>query len=150
MNGASRGSNVCNCCNSGELLPLISLCLCQCTINSRCNNSCALQVYGGAISLIIGSYSWCQLGQGLCIAQAVDTYCIDCAASLSEVVIFNSTARSNTWSTRKLFAPLLLCIKIMVLVCHFVTFCRSPQMLLHMERLCEPCCMPLNLFGYQS
>ena len=115
----------------------------------RCNNKCALQVYGGAISLIIGSYSWCQLGQGLCIAQAVDTYCIDCAASLSEVVIFNSTARSNTSSTQKP-SVLLLCIKIMVLVCHFETFGRFPQMVLHLERLCEPCCMPLNMFGYQS
>ena len=55
--------------------------------------------------MIIGSYSWCQVGQGWCIAQAVDTYCIDCAASLSEVVIFNSTARSNTWSTQKTVCP---------------------------------------------
>jgi hypothetical protein len=71
----------------------------------RCKNKCVLQVYGGAISLIIGSYSWCQIGPGWCIAQAVDTYCIDCAASLSEVVIFNSTARSNTWSTQKIVCP---------------------------------------------
>ncbi len=58
-----------------------------------------IQVYGGAISMIIGPYVWSELVTGVAgglNATSGDTYCSNCGVSMSEISIFDSGARSIT------------------------------------------------------
>ena len=66
-----------------------------------------LQVYGGAISGNIGSYVWSKIGYGNSNAASGDTYCSDCAVTISHVSIVDSVTRSNT-SGRDLAALFIL------------------------------------------
>ena len=57
-----------------------------------------MQVYGGTISIIIGSYSWSladNTDNSLSTALSGDTYCSGCAVVVSDVAIINSIAVSN-------------------------------------------------------
>ena len=54
-----------------------------------------MQVYGGAISIMIGSYSWSLSFAGRSAAQSGDTYCSGCTVNVSDVAITNSVAVSN-------------------------------------------------------
>ncbi len=56
------------------------------------------QVYGGATSIMIGSYSWSFSGSPskiASIARSGDSYCSGCVASMSDVAVTNSIAVSN-------------------------------------------------------
>ncbi len=64
-----------------------------------------VQVYGGTISIMIGSYSWSHADR-LSLAQSGDTYCSSCAVDVSDVAIINSTAVSNIFG--KLYAAFRL------------------------------------------
>jgi hypothetical protein len=57
----------------------------------------ALQVYGGAVSMIIGSYSWSFVGVGSSSVQSGDTLCIQCSISMSGITIRNSHATTSTY-----------------------------------------------------
>jgi hypothetical protein len=50
-------------------------------------------VYGGATSIMIGSYSYSNSGQST--AQSGDTYCSGCTVNVSDVAFINSFALSN-------------------------------------------------------
>jgi hypothetical protein len=54
------------------------------------------QVYGGAISMMIGSYVYSLIGSGISIATSGETLCIDCAVAVTGVSIINSATRSMT------------------------------------------------------
>ena len=54
-----------------------------------------MQVYGGAISIMIGSYSWSISPSGQSNAQSVDTYCSGCTVNVSDVAITNSVANAT-------------------------------------------------------
>jgi hypothetical protein len=62
-------------------------------------------VYGGSISIMIGSYSWSFSSSGPSAAVSGDAYCSGCTVNVSDVAITNSVALSNT--TGKLRAALL-------------------------------------------
>jgi hypothetical protein len=68
----------------------------------RCDARSFLQVYGGAISIMIGSYSWSSNQVASSSAQSGDTYCSVCTVNVSDVVISNSVVVSKT--TSKLWA----------------------------------------------
>ncbi len=53
-------------------------------------------MYGGAISIMIGSYSWSFSYSGPSTAQSGDTYCSGCTVNVSDVALTNSVAASNT------------------------------------------------------
>ena len=53
-----------------------------------------MQVYGGAISIMIGSYSLSFSDSGGSTAQSGDTYCSGCTVNVSDVAITNSMAVS--------------------------------------------------------
>jgi hypothetical protein len=55
-----------------------------------------MQVYGGAISAMIGSYVWSQIGFGDSNATAADTLCSNCGVAMSGVSITSSATRSIT------------------------------------------------------
>ena len=52
-------------------------------------------MYGGAISIMIGSYLWSFSISGQSTAQSGDTYCSGCTVNVSDVAIANSTAVSS-------------------------------------------------------
>ena len=52
-------------------------------------------MYGGAISIMIGSYSWSSSFSGTSTAQSDHTYCSGCSVNVSDVAITNSVAVSN-------------------------------------------------------
>ena len=52
-------------------------------------------MYGGAISIMIGSYLWSFSISGQSTAQSGDTYCSGCAVNVSDVTVTNSIAVSN-------------------------------------------------------
>ena len=54
-----------------------------------------MQVYGGAISIMIGSYSWSYDFSGQSIARSGDTNCSGCTVNVSDVAMSNSTAVSS-------------------------------------------------------
>ena len=60
------------------------------------SKSCEMQVYGGTISIMIGSFARSQIGFGSPSASSSNTSCRDCAVSVLDVTILNSTARSST------------------------------------------------------
>jgi hypothetical protein len=66
-----------------------------------------LQVYGGAISVNIGSYVKSKNGYGNSNGASGDTYCSDCTVTMSHVSIVDSVTRSNT-SGRVLAALFIL------------------------------------------
>jgi hypothetical protein len=53
-------------------------------------------VYGGAASIMIGSYSRSYSGSRSATAQSGDTYCIGCTVNVSDVTITNSEAVSGS------------------------------------------------------
>ena len=55
-----------------------------------------MQVYGGTISIMIGSFARSQIGFGNANASSGNTSCRDCAVSVLDVTILNSTAKSST------------------------------------------------------
>jgi len=56
-----------------------------------------LQVYGGTISIFIGSFSLSNINNlGFSFAQSGDTFCNGCAVSVTDVKIINSFAISST------------------------------------------------------
>jgi hypothetical protein len=63
----------------------------------------ANQVYGGAISVTIGSYSMAQAGTGASIASSGDTLCCNSSVSLESIYILNSTSQSSTSGKFRLF-----------------------------------------------
>jgi hypothetical protein len=56
----------------------------------------ALQVYGGAIGVIIGPNAWSFTGEGRSIASCESTSCTNCSLNISGTSITNSRAISNT------------------------------------------------------
>jgi hypothetical protein len=56
----------------------------------------ALQVYGGAIGVIVGPYSRSFLGSGQSFASCANTTCTNCSVRISGTSITNSRALSNT------------------------------------------------------
>jgi hypothetical protein len=56
----------------------------------------ANQVYGGAISVTIGSYSMAQAGTGASIASSGETLCRNSSVALENIYILNSTSQSST------------------------------------------------------
>jgi hypothetical protein len=71
-----------------------------CLVESRAHNAFpftfAIQVYGGAISVIIGAYVWSEIGSGRSNATSGDTYCSDCGVLMSGISIINSDVKSIT------------------------------------------------------
>jgi len=63
----------------------------------------ANQVYGGAISVTIGSYSMAQAGTGASIASSGDTLCRNSSVALENIHILNSTSQSSTSGKFSLF-----------------------------------------------
>jgi hypothetical protein len=63
-----------------------------------------VQVYGGTISIMIGSYSWSYAEDlGISFANSSNTYCSSCAVDVSDVAIINSTAVSSRVSNNGAF-----------------------------------------------
>jgi hypothetical protein len=62
-----------------------------------------VQVYGGTISIMIGSYSWSYANTDRSLANSGDTYCSSCAVDVSDVAIINSTAVSSSFSNNGAF-----------------------------------------------
>jgi hypothetical protein len=64
-------------------------------------------VYGGAISIMIGSYVWSKSVTAGSIADSDGTYCSGCKVNVSDVAISNSVAVSNTsselWAAMRVF-----------------------------------------------
>jgi hypothetical protein len=54
------------------------------------------QVYGGAISVVIGPYLWSFIGTGDSVAECDRTTCDDCSVLMSGISIRNSRAFSNS------------------------------------------------------
>ena len=56
-------------------------------------------MYGGAASIMIGSYSWSfsdvSQSKTASMARSGNTYCSGCAVSMSDVAVTNSIALSN-------------------------------------------------------
>jgi hypothetical protein len=57
--------------------------------------SCLFQVYGGAISVIVGSYVRSQIGLAVSKASCDDTRCNNCDVSMVDVSIACSDAVSS-------------------------------------------------------
>jgi hypothetical protein len=55
-----------------------------------------LQVYGGAISVMVGPHAWSFIGTGFSNASCGDTICELCAVSISNTSIANSRAVSSS------------------------------------------------------
>ena len=55
----------------------------------------ALQVYGGAIGVIVGPYAWSFIEKGDSLASCESTTCTDCSLNISGTSITNSRALSN-------------------------------------------------------
>lgn len=54
------------------------------------------QVYGGAISVVVGPYLWSFIGAGDSVAECDNTTCADCSVLMSGISIRNSRAFSNS------------------------------------------------------
>ena len=72
-----------------------------------------VQVYGGATSIMIGSYSWSfspydQFSTAQ--SQSGNTHCIGCAVNVSDVAVTNSTAVSNTTGELRAVFHVLQCV----------------------------------------
>ena len=68
----------------------------------------ANQVYGGAISVTIGSYSMSQTGTGASIATSGDTLCRNSSVALENIYILNSTSQSSTSGKFSLFQTVFI------------------------------------------
>jgi hypothetical protein len=55
----------------------------------------AVQVYGGAIGVIVGPYAWSFIEKGGSFASCGSTTCTDCSLNISGTSITNSRALSN-------------------------------------------------------
>jgi hypothetical protein len=74
-----------------------------------------VQVYGGAISAMIGSYVWSQIGFGSSNATVADTHCSDCGVAMSGISIINSATRSI--ASGNMFCPPSVVIVVYCLFC---------------------------------
>ena len=54
------------------------------------------QVFGGAISVMIGPYLWSHIGTGSYVATSGDTECSNCRVIVTDISIRNSSALSQT------------------------------------------------------
>jgi hypothetical protein len=69
-------------------------------VQSAYKQAChALQVYGGAVSVMIGPYAWSLIGTGISSALSTETICNCCSLSVSDTSITNSLALSHTSGT---------------------------------------------------
>jgi hypothetical protein len=65
----------------------------QCTQQVRVTLS---QVYGGAVSVVVGHYLWSFIGTGDSVAECNRTTCVDCSILMSGISLRNSRAFSNS------------------------------------------------------
>jgi hypothetical protein len=54
------------------------------------------QVYGGAVSVMIGAYTWSSIGTGVSSALSANTICNRCSVLVSDTLITNSIALTST------------------------------------------------------
>ena len=77
-------------------------------VDILCESRVVLQAFGGAISVMVGSIVWCQIGVGKSNAASLDTFCISCHVNLTNISTSESIALSNASGTQPAVLLLLL------------------------------------------
>ena len=63
------------------------------------------QVYGGTISLMVGSYAWSQIGIGNSNSECGQTFCDRCSVLVSQIFVAGSDAVSGATGNALFLLP---------------------------------------------